>query len=175
MNLNIKRTKISLSDEVSPLYRFINARKSLQDIYFNNKRLKTIQNLNNNLYNSTDKKDKKIKKNALKASSVKLLKDQIFIITHFSKRNKGNEINYDYNTSLLNTFGNRNFFKKNNIKMNINMFPNFSNNNNFFKTTAINYSKKKENPIKKQKISIDKVKLPKLNSIVKKHSKSIKL
>ena len=175
MNLNIKRTKISLSDEVSPLYRFINARKSLQDLYFNNKRLKTIQNLNNNLYNSTDKKDKKIKKNVLKASSVKLLKDQIFIITHFSKRNKGNEINSDYNTSLLNTFGNRNFFKKNNIKMNINMFPNFSNNNNFFKTTAINYSKKKEIPIKKQKISIDTVKLPKLNSIVKKHSKSIKL
>ena len=55
--------------------------------------------------------------------------------------------------------------------MNINLFTKFSNNYNFFKTTAVKYSKKRNNAIKKQKASYDKIKLPMLNSIIKKTTK----
>ena len=172
MDFNIKRHNLSLSDEEAPFYRFINSRKSLQDIYNNNKGHITVQNLNKIRYYSNDKKVKKIKKDDLKGHSVNLLKGQIFIISHFSnfaKRNKGNDINYNYNSSLLNTFGNRNFFKKNNIK--VNMLSKLSNGNHFLKTSF----KKRINPNKKQKISPDKINLPKLNFIIKKTSKNINL
>ena len=173
MDFNIKRHNLSLSDEEAPFYRFINSRKSLQDLYNNNKRHITLQNLNKNKYYSNEK-DKKIKNNISKGHSVNLLKGQIFIISHFSnlaKRNKGNDFNYDYNNSLLNTFGNRNFFfKRNNIK--VNMLSKISNDNYFLKTSFKKYSNKKINPSKKQKINSDTINLPKLNFIIKKSSKN---
>ena len=171
MNLDIKRRNLSLSDDISPLIRFFKARKDLKDIYLNNKRQITLNNINNINHNLNNKKKQKNKKPEIKTYSRKLLKDQMFIISHFTRKIPSKEINYDYNFSLLNTFGNRNFFRKNN-EMNINMFTKLSNNNNFFKTTAINYIKKRGNLNKKKIISYDKINLPKLNLIIKKKSKS---
>ena len=174
MNLRIKNKNLSLSDDISPLYRFINARKELKLYYMNNKTNLPIKNLINNNTISNKKKEKILKKPALKYHSVKLLKEQLLLLSHFSKKNGANDFNYEYNTSLLNTFGNRNFFLKNNDKMNINLFTKFSSHNNsknFFKTTTIKYSKKRNNVLKKHKISYDKIKLPMLNSIIRKYSK----
>ena len=86
IHFNFKRTTISLSDNISPLYRFLNARKNLKDIYMSDKKCKTlsnVDNINNNLLISNNKKEKNIKKYQIKANSVKLLKDQIFILSHF--------------------------------------------------------------------------------------------
>ena len=175
MSLSIKRKTLSLSDEISPLCRFINARKELKFNYLKGRNNTLTKNKNNKIQIFNSNKKKEVKKPALKTHSMNLLKDQIFILSHFSKHIPQNEINYDYNTSLLNTFGNRNFFKKNNEKMNIKLISNFINNNNFFKTTAINYSKKRNNFIQKQKSSFDKINLPKLNLIVRKNTKVTKL
>jgi len=176
IHFNFKRTTISLSDNISPLYRFLNARKNLKDIYMSDKKCKTlsnVDNINNNLLISNNKKEKNIKKYQIKANSVKLLKDQIFILSHFCKRNISSEINYDYGSSLLNTFGNRNFFKKNNEKMNANIFTKFTyNNNNFFKTAAPHYTLRRNTPKQKVKTSQDKIILPKVNYILKKNTKS---
>ena len=172
MSLYIKRRNLSLSDDLSPVIRFFKARKDLEKIYLNNKRNTPINNIYSYSYNLTHNNDKKPKKHDIKTYSRKLIKEQIFITTHFNKKNYSNEINYDYNFSLLNTYGNRNFFRKNNHQININMLNKISHNNNFFKTTSINYIKKIGNNKKKKIIGSDKINLPKLNAIIKKNCKS---
>ena len=175
MNFNIKRKNLSLSDEISPLLRFINARKTLEYNYINNIKNSSSKELFNNKYNKyilTKKKENGKKYPALKTHSVKLLKDQLFIMSHLSRKNTSNDINYDYNTSLLNTFGNKNFFRKNNEKMNINIFSKYNGGVNFFKTTAIKYSRHKNNNIKTLRTSYDKNNLPKLNFIKRKSPKN---
>ena len=176
MNLRIKRKNLSLSDDISPLYRFINARKILKLNYMNRNRNFPINNLINNNNNNSIKtkiieKEKEIKKPVLNNHCANLLKEQLFILSHFSKKNAPNNINYDYNISLLNTFGNRNFFRKDNEKNNINLYGKLQNNNsnNFFKTAAIKNSTKRNNVIKRQKGSYDTIKLPMLNMIVRKN------
>ena len=175
MNFNIKRKNLSLSDEISPLLRFINARKTLEYNYINNIKNTSSKNLFNNKYNKCNKhiltkqKENGKKYAALKTHSVKLLKDQLFIMSHLSRRNTSNDINYDYNTSLLNTFGNKNFFRKNNENAHINIFSKY--NGNFFKTTAIKNSRHKNNNIKTLRTSYDKNNLPKLNFIKRKSPK----
>ena len=42
IHFNFKRTAISLSDNKSPLYRFLNARKNLKDIYTSDKKCKNL-------------------------------------------------------------------------------------------------------------------------------------
>ena len=177
--LNIKTKALSLSDNNSPLLRFINARNNIR--YMNDKTCKTISNLNNlnninnnNIINQNKSKEQQIKKYKLKANSVKLLKDQLLIISHFCKRNVPNDINYEYSNSLLNTFGNRNFFRRKREKMNIDNFTQFSSNYYFYKTSDIRKYDKK-NHIKKriEKLSYDnKNILPKINIILKKNTKS---
>ena len=168
MNLIIKNKNISLTDEISPLYRFINARKALKYNYLNNKNNAIRKNINYKLHFYNKNKEKQAKTPSLKTHSVKLINEQIFIISHFSKNNSPNEINYDYNTSLLNSFGNRNYFRKNKAKINYKI----QNNNNFFKTAATNYYYNRKNNInKKKKSSYDKYNLPKLNCIVRKKIK----
>ena len=175
MNFNIKRKNLSLSDEISPLLRFINARKSLEYNYKNNIKNSSSKNIFNNKYNKyilTKTKEKGKKYPALKTHSVKLLKDQIFIMSHLSRKSTSNDINCDYNTSLLNTFGNRNFFRKNNEKMNINLFSKYNGGINFFKTTAIKNPRHRNNNIKTLGTSYDKNNLPKLNFIKRKNPKN---
>ena len=172
MNFNIKRKNLSLSDEISPLIRFINARKNLEYNRKNNIKKSSSKDIFNNKYDLTKKTIKEKKYPALKTHSVKLLKEQIFIMSHLSRKNTSNDINYDYNTSLLNTFGNRNFFRKNNEKMYINVFSKYNVGINFFKTAAIKYSRYKKNNINTLRTSYDKNNLPKLNLIKRKNQKN---
>ena len=178
MNFNIKRKNLSLSDEISPLLRFINARKTLEYKYRKNIKNSSSKDILKNNYNKNNKyflskkKENGKKFPVLKNHSVKLLKDQIFIMSHLSRKNTSNDINYEYNTSLLNTFGNRNFFRKNNEKIDINIFSKFNADANFFKTTASKYSRHKYNNIKNLRNIYNKNNLPKLNFIKRKNPKN---
>ena len=174
MNFNVKRKALSLSDRISPVFRFANARNNLKDIYMNERICRTVQkiyNKNNNILFSNNKKVNYQNKYHTKTNSIKLIKDQLFIISHFYKNNVSNDINYDYGNSLLNTFGNRNFFTKNNEKININMFTKFSKNNNFFKTTELDYTKIRNKSKKNEKKNDDNNCLPKVNFILRKKTK----
>ena len=56
--------------------------------------------------------------------------------------------------------------------MNINIFSKYNGGVNFFKTTAIKYSRHKNNNIKTLRTSYDKNNLPKLNFIKRKSPKN---
>ena len=173
MDFNIKKKTLSLSNDKSPFYRFINARKNIR--YMNDNICKTtskINKVNNNLITSKKTKQKNGKKDKIKANSIKLLRDQLFIISRFYKKNVPNDINYEYSNSLLNTFGSRNFCRKNRDKMNINLFTQFSSNLYFYKTSDLNGNKNNKISRKKMKGSCNKNILPKINIILRKNTKS---
>ena len=169
MSCKIKKAYITLSDNFSPLIQFINARKDLKNIYNTEKKSKTLDKIKN----INNKKNYKIK-----TRPKKLLQDQIFILSRFSKTNSSNYYNNGY--SILNTFGNRNYYKEKDMIANLKTFSKFSNNTtNIFKTTALNNSKEKLKPIIKQKSNYEydynKINLPKLNLILRKNIKIKKL
>ena len=88
MNFNIKRKNLSLSDEISPLLRFINARKTLEYNYINNIKNSSSKELFNNKYNKyilTKKKRKRKKIPSSKNSLSKIIKRPAFYYVTFIK------------------------------------------------------------------------------------------
>ena len=93
MNINVKRKNLFLIDDISPYKNFINARKTLRNIYLKSRKkeeeqkARTIVTRNNNIYQNIKIK-LKTEKTPMKPYSQKLLKDQKFIISHLFKENE---------------------------------------------------------------------------------------
>ena len=174
MNINVKKKNLFLIDDFSPYKNFINARKTLRNIYLKSKNIEeekksnTIFKKKHNLYRSIKIKNKTVK-TPIKPNSQKLFKDQEFIITHLFKENcyKKDIRIYDSN-SLLKTLNRLNYMKLNKDK--INLMEKYSH-NNIFKTLPNESIKKGYKSVKKQKIKNENIILPKIKYIFRKKIK----
>ena len=172
MNFNVKRKNLFLIDDISPYRNFINARKTLRNIYLISKKSEktikpitiTSRNINiNNIKNNAKIKTQKITN--IKSYSQKLLKEQKFIISHFSKDNDSKNDNYAYNyNSLLKTLERLNYTRFKNAKTN--MLNKYSH-KNIFKTLPSDGYKS----VKKQKINYENFNLPVIKHIFRKKAK----
>jgi hypothetical protein len=174
MNINVKRKNLFLIDDISPYKNFINARKTLRNIYLKSRKkeeeqkARTIVTRNNNIYQNIKIK-LKTEKTPMKPYSQKLLKDQKFIISHLFKENEIKNDNriYDSN-SLMKTLNRLNY---NNInKDKIKLMGKISH-NNIFKTLPNENIKKGYKSVKKQKMDYENLNLPKIKYIFKKKIK----
>ena len=171
MNLNVKRKNLILLDDISPYKNFINARKTLRNIYLkskkNEKTIKpktiTIASRNikiNNTNNKTKLKTQKIPN--IKSYTQKLLKEQKIIISHLFKNNESKNENYIYNNnSLLKTLDRLNYIRYKNDK--VNMLKKYSH-KNIFKTLPSEGYKS----VKKKKINYENFNLPVIKHIFRK-------
>ena len=185
MKLKVKRKNLFLIDDISPYKNFINARKTLRNVYLQTKKSETPikpkilinrnRNKNNKIYNNIRIKTHKIP-NATSFSE-RLLKEQKFLISHFLKESESkNDIHlYDSNSnSLLKTLDRINYDKyKNNRNNKINMIQKYSEKNIFksFKTLPNESIKNDCKSVKKERIKYDKVNLPMINYIYRKKAK----
>ena len=174
MNINVKRKKLFLIDDISPYKNFINARKTLRNIYLKSKKkeeekkTQTFITRNHNIYQKIKIKDKTVK-TSINPNSQKLLKEQKIIISHFLKENKcKNDIRIYDSNSLLKTLDRLNYMKLNKDK--INLMEKYTN-NNIFKTLPNESIKKGYKSVKKQKINHENIYLPKIKYIFRKKIK----
>ena len=177
MDINVKKKNLFLIDVLSPYKNFINARKTLRNIYFKSqkseedKKTKTIITRKHNLYKNIkfNTFNTNTVKSPIKPNSQKLLKEQKFIITHlFKENNYKNDIRIYDSNSLLKTLNKLNYMKLNKDK--INLMGKYSH-NNIFKTLPNKSIKKGYKSVKKEKIKNENIILPKIKYIFRKKIK----
>ena len=174
MNINVKRKNLFLMDDNSPYKNFINARKTLRNIYLKSqkkeeeKKSNKIITRNHNLYQNI-KINAKTLKIPIKPNSQKLLNEQKFIITHlFKENNYKKDVRIYDSDSLLKTLNRLNYMKLNKDK--INLMEKYSH-NNICKTLPNESIKKGYKSVKKQKIKNENIILPKIKYIFRKKIK----
>ena len=173
MNFTIKKKNLFLIDDISPYHNFINARKTLNNMYKTSKKAEKNINLKifpyKNIVHRNDIKPKK--KVELKSFSIKLLKDQKFLISHFSRKIDESKNDYLYNNTngLLKTLNRLNYLRyKNNDKKN--MMTKYSY-KNIYKTLPNANTKYVYNSVKKQKVKYENLNLPIIKHIFRKKKK----
>ena len=170
MNYKIKKKNLFLIDDISPYKNFINARKTLRNIYLKSKKSekklipKTI--ISRNINNNTNRNLRTLKMPNIKLYSKKLLKEQKFIISHFSKGNESDKSNFLYNNnSLIKTLDRLNYIRYKNDK--VNLITKYSQ-KNIFKTIPNNRVKHGFKSEKKEKINYENMNFPIIKHIFRK-------